>query len=101
MKPDAILEVEFYSAEDGGRINTLLEPGYSCVLKTSQKSGVDCRFLLEAVLNIEPHKSYEVAVKFLDPTPALANLQHQAEFNLWEGKIIGRGALLCVLREVE
>lgn len=93
MNPQIIAYVRLLPSVSGGRKGPTPSGKFGCVLRTEEKC-FDCRFLLDKIGSLVPGESYEVPIAFLDPANAIAWFQRGAEFELWEGKIIGSGKVI-------
>jgi len=92
MKYDAIIEVRFMTAEEGGRKTPVGGPFYACPLFV-EGQGFDCRLLLEGRC-LELGNVYEVPVKFMNSELALAKLAKGTGISLWEGRSVATGRIL-------
>jgi hypothetical protein len=93
MKPDAIIEVRFLTASEGGRHSNIVgEEFYGCPLFAEGKA-FDCRILLNG-RTLQLGETYELPVKFLNPSLALPKLSPGKPIKLWEGKDIAAGKIV-------
>lgn len=96
MKPDAIIRVRFLTPAEGGRANPIQGDRYGCPVMI-ESEGFDCRFVLDGPIHFDLGRTYDVAVKFLNPRLALKRLIEGKSVTLWEGKTIGEGRVLKVM----
>ena len=95
IKPDAIIEVRFKTADEGGRNTPVSGNFYSCPLFID-KEGFDCRLFIGNEL-IELGKWYRLPVKFLNRDYVISKLSPGKAITLWEGKDVASGRVLEVL----
>lgn len=101
MKSDAIILVRFLTPAEGGRRKSIPSEGYSCPIMINEQQGFDCRFVMKEPKLLELGKEYEIPLKFLDRSAALANLPVGTEISIWEGKRIGSGVVKTILVDSE
>jgi hypothetical protein len=97
MKPDAIINVRFFTTAEGGRSTAVEGRFYACPLFVENES-FDCRLLLEG-RRLELGATYEVPVKFLYRELALPKLAVAKEVVLWEGRNVAKGQVVEVVDE--
>ena len=95
MNPDAIINVRFKTADEGGRKTPLVGNFYSCPLFVDGE-GFDCRILL-GNQRIELGEWYHLPVKFLNRGFVVPKLAPGKPITLWEGKDVANGEVLEVL----
>ena len=95
MKPDAKINVRFFTTPEGGRTTAVEGQFYGCPLFVDNEA-FDCRLLLEG-RRLELGTTYEVPVKFLFPELALPKLAVGKEVLLWEGRNVARGQVIELL----
>jgi len=97
--PQAIIEVRFRTAEEGGRKSAIYPTPqknfYACPMGLEGEY-FDCRVYLEDEVKLEPGGTYRLRVRFLDPTLVLPRLRPGKEITLREGKIVAEGKVLQV-----
>jgi hypothetical protein len=92
MKPDAIIEVRFKTADEGGRKTPLIGEFYSCPLFVDGEA-FDCRIFLETRC-VEPGERHRLPVKFLHRDLVIHKLSPGKPITLWEGKHIAIGKVV-------
>jgi hypothetical protein len=97
--PDAIVDIELLSPHDGGRHTSIAADSYGCPIRFEDEY-FDCRMDMSGVGALSPGGSARVPVKFLNPHLIVPRLQPGSKFTLWEGKTIGQGKVVAVLRGV-
>ena len=97
MKPDATINVRFFTSSEGGRISAVEGQYYACPLFV-ENEGFDCRLLLNG-RRLELGKTYEVPVKFLYRELALPKLSAGKEVLLWEGRNVAKGVVVQVMTD--
>jgi len=97
MKPDAIINVRFLTAAEGGRNAAVEGQFYACPLFVDNE-GFDCRLLLEG-RRLELGSTYEVPIKFLYRELALPKLAAGKEVLLWEGRSVAKAQVVKVIDE--
>ena len=97
MKPDAFINVRFFTTAEGGRNAAVEGQFYACPLFVDNE-GFDCRLLLDG-RRFELGSTYEVPVKFLYRDLALAKLAVGDEVTLWEGRNVAKGQVVRVINE--
>jgi len=95
-EPDAIVEIELFATQDGGRHSALPLPQYGCPVEISGEY-FDCRVDLSEVGEILPGGKARVPIKFLYPEFVKPLLKFGLQFTLWEGRTIGSGRVVEVL----
>lgn len=96
LMPDAVIRVRFLTPEEGGRKSSIEGERYGCPIMVGEQ-GFDGRFVLEAGRCLEPGRTYDIKVAFLDPESALSVLQEETLISLWEGRTIAEGKILRLL----
>jgi hypothetical protein len=91
MKYDAMIEVRFRVAKEGGRQNDIKTDYYSCPVRIDGEY-YDCRIFLNNI-TITLGETYILPIKFLDRQLALPNLSPEKRITLWEGKDIADGII--------
>lgn len=92
MKTDAVIEVKFLTFDEGGRLEPLDAERYSCPLLVRGQA-LDCRFVLRAKTHFEPGVRHEIEIVFLNPGMARDVVREADAIELWEGRVIARGAV--------
>jgi hypothetical protein len=101
MKSDAIILLRLLTTTEGGRRTSIQAEGYSCPIMINEQEGFDCRFVMSEPRLLELGNEYEIPVKFLDRSAALASLAEGTEVSLWEGKKIASGVVKKILVDSE
>lgn len=94
MRTDAIADILFYKTSDGGRKSHIFGEFYACPIIINDV-GYDCRINIKGKL-IELGKCYELEITFLNRESAMKSIKVGKEFDIWEGKIIGKGAVKII-----
>ncbi|HSP15846.1 MAG TPA: hypothetical protein VLV78_13955 [Thermoanaerobaculia bacterium] len=97
--PDAIVDIELLSPEDGGRRTPIAADSYGCPIRFEDEY-FDCRMDLSGVGALPPGGGARVPLKFLNPDLIVPRLEPGSKFTLWEGKTIGQGKVVALLRGV-
>lgn len=97
MKPDAIINLRFFTTTEGGRSTAVEGQFYACPLFV-ENEGFDCRLLLEG-RRLELGSTYEVPVKFLYRELALPKMSVGKEVLLWEGRNVAKGQVVKIIEE--
>lgn len=97
MKPDAIINVRFFTLSEGGRNTAVEGQFYACPLFV-EGEGFDCRLLLGG-RRLELGTTYEVPVKFLYRELALPKLTVGKDVLLWEGRNVAKGEVVKIIDE--
>lgn len=95
MNPDAIIKVRFLTKLEGGRNEPISKMPYGCPLMINGQ-GYDCRFIANQHDCFKLGETYEIPIKFLNPSLALMSISESNEITLWEGKIIAKGHVIKV-----
>lgn len=88
--PDIIATIELASFGQGGRTSPMPARWFGCVMVVNGRNH-DVRLRLKQPL--QAGESRRVGIDFLDPGTALAHLRIGTTFGLWEGRIVGQGAV--------
>ena len=99
MEADVVVDVEFLSKEEGGRSGPTPATFLGCPFGIDGEY-FDCRLLLWEIGALSPGARARIPVAFLSPALVVPKLQAGKPFTLWEGKTIGRGTVVEVLRKV-
>jgi len=103
FSPDAIVRVRLFSSEQGGRQTSIPNIAYRCPVFFSEQreQANDCVFFFSQVgLSPEPGgANVDVPVMFLCPELVASLLHPGARFTLWEGRGIGEGEILEVIKK--
>jgi hypothetical protein len=97
-KLDAILHVRFLTTAENGRDKPIVSDKYGCPVMIDER-GYDCRFVLSEIKRFELGNSYDIAVKFMCPDIAKADLYEGADISLWEGKTIAKGKVIKIVED--
>ena len=91
IKPDIIVEVEFYKTEDGGR-KSPTDPNYFGCLFVIDNQKFDCRLLLNGIGSISPGETKDrIPVKFLNTELVMSKINLVNKFYLWDMRNIAEG----------
>ena len=90
--PDFQAVIKFFPSSEGGRKGATPGTFFGCPLSFSG-SLHDCRMLLDETGPIAPGEEKEVPIKMLDVDSVRGFLREGAEFEIWEGSIIGTGKI--------
>lgn len=92
IAPDFMAWIKFFPSSEGGRKGATPGTIYGCPLSFSG-SLRDCRMLLDEVGPIAPGDEKEVPIKMLDIDSAREFLHEGAEFEVWDGRVVGTGKI--------
>ncbi|MBX5463744.1 MAG: hypothetical protein IRZ28_21985 [Steroidobacteraceae bacterium] len=102
-KPDAIVRLTLRATHEGGRKSAIPRIVYRCPVffGDQRKDANDCAFYLDEVEGTaEPGgPSVIVPAKFFAPERVADKVRPGIKFALWEGRDVGEGEVLQVLRE--
>lgn len=94
MHSDAFLLIRLFTTHEGGRQSDISGQVYACPILIDGEA-FDCRmYLPEGGLKLGD--TYEVPVKFMNPSMVLPKLVPGKEVGIWEGKPIGIGSVVSV-----
>ncbi|MEW9900965.1 hypothetical protein ABWL39_20285 [Chitinivorax sp. PXF-14] len=96
ITPEIVVEITFLSTEEGGRQGQILGGEYRGILGVGNE-----HFSVRFFVPLEGSTLGSVqrfGVQFLVPQAALPHFPVGASFSVWEGKVIGHGKVLEVLR---
>lgn len=97
IDPDAIAEIRFFLPSQGGRrTNPKPSKFYTCPLFV-EGNGFDCRILTNEKI-IHLGTTYQFSIVFLNWDFASPHMKAGTQFLMWEGKNIGEGRILEVMR---
>ena len=97
VAPEIFVELNFLSASEGGRVSPISCGEYRGVLGV-EGGHFSVRFCVTSEQETAPGKSGKFGVQFLAPEVALPLFKVGVEFSVWEGKTIGHGRVLEVVR---
>jgi hypothetical protein len=97
VTPEIIVEITLYPSEVGGRKGAILQGEYRGVLGVGSEN-FSVRFFVPFEDGFSPSQTQRFGVQFLVPEAALPHFPAGAEFSVWEGRVIGSGRVLEVLR---
>ena len=95
VRPDAIIEVRFKTAGEGGRETSVAGDVYSCPILIDGR-GFDCRIFLGNMV-VDLGEYYQLPVRFLNRDLAISMLFPGKPITLWEGKDVADGKVLDIL----
>lgn len=95
ISPDITAQVELFTTEQGGRTGPTMAKHFGCPMKLGE-GYYDCRLLLAETGPLFPGEKRTVGIKFLDTDSVKLKLAMGVEFELWEGRKIGRGKIVGV-----
>ncbi|SJZ52147.1 hypothetical protein SAMN02745119_00872 [Trichlorobacter thiogenes] len=98
VKPEIVVEITLLTTEVGGRKNSIPEGEYRGVLGVGTEN-FSVRFFIPIECNLTPGATQQIGVQFLFPEIALPHFPVGATFTVWEGRIIGNGRVLEVLKQ--
>ena len=98
-EPDAIVELELLSRSAGGRSGPTPSTFLGCPFGIEGEY-FDCRLDFSDTGPLSPGGKARVPVVFLSPSLVIPRLRPGTAFTLWEGKIIGQGLVVEILRGV-
>ena len=103
MNADILIEVRFFTTEEGGRQTPLnLSKGefpFGCPFVFSDGEAFDCWLLFASEKVYEFGTPHQIPVKFLSWDLVKSKLTVGEAFTLWEGKTIATGKVLRILKE--
>jgi hypothetical protein len=99
-QPHIIADIEFLTTEEGGRRTTFTAEQYGCPFGFKGEY-FECRVDLSSVGPLPPGGHARVPIRFFHPELVLSRLVPGSSFTLWEGKTIGRGKVVDVVRSDE
>lgn len=94
--PDIIATIELAPLGAGGRASPMPARWFSCVMVVNGRNH-DIRLRLTQPL--QAGEARRVGIDFLDPNTALAGIRIGTTFGIWEGGIVGQGAVEIVETE--
>jgi hypothetical protein len=95
MKADAIIEVRFKTAAEGGRQGDIVGNYYGCPLVVDGEA-FECRLPLDGK-TLHLGETYELPVKFMNPDLVMPKLSPGVSVTLWEGKEIAAGKVISLV----
>ena len=102
LKADAIVRLTLRPTSDGGRKSAIPSIVYRCPVffGDEREAANDCAFFLDEIQDkAEPGgPPVIVSIRFLAPHLVADKLRPGAKFTLWEGRDVGEGEVLEVLR---
>lgn len=90
LNPDIVAKVKFYSAENGGKENSISMKVFPCIFVFEDKN-YECRLLLDQVGTVSPGDIKEIPIVFLCPENVIPLLKKGCAFYLRDGAIIASG----------
>lgn len=93
-QPDILARVRFRTLSEGGRSTNITGIWYSCPLFVDD-SFFECRVILGKELELGA--VYDIPIKLMNKSEAMAKLPIGQEFMLWEGIIVADGRVIKVL----
>lgn len=91
--PDIVANIELAPPSEDGRASPMPARWFGCVMVVDGRNH-DVRLRLAQPL--QAGESRRVGIDFLDPDTALAHIRIGTTFGLWEGRIVGQGAVEAV-----
>ena len=93
MKPDATIEVRFKTSAEGGRQGDVTGSYYACPLYVGGDA-FECRISLNG-LTLRLGETYQLGVKFMNPSLVVPRLYPGTAVSLWEGKEVAVGVVVA------
>jgi hypothetical protein len=100
MEADAIVDVELLSTAEGGRSGPTPATFLCCPFGIDDEY-FDGRLSLWETGGLSPGARARVPVVFLSPALVIPKIRPGQGFTLWEGKTIGSGTFVEVLRKLD
>ena len=98
VAPEISAEIFLLPTVSGGRREPLPEGEYRGVFGASEEEYFSVRFHVPQSGGLAAGQTSKFDVQFLAPEAALPHFPVGKEFAVWEGKVIGLGKVLAVLR---
>lgn len=95
--PEIVVEITLLPSEAGGREGVIRQGEYRGVLGIGREN-FSVRFFVPRSDGFAPSQVQRFGVQFLVPETALSHFPVGTEFTVWEGRVIGNGRVLEVLR---
>lgn len=95
ITPDFIALIKLFPSSEGGRAEATPENFFGCPLSFGG-SLHDCRMLLDEIGPIAPGEEKKVPIKMLNIDSVRELLRKGAEFNVWDGRIVGKGKIVKI-----
>ena len=99
VTPEIVVEITLLQTEVGGRKSPILQGEYRGVLGVGEEH-FSVRLFVPLEDGIAPGQVQQFGVQFLVPQAALPHFPIGVSFTLWEGRVIGHGQVIEVLRRV-
>lgn len=97
VAPEIVVEITLLPSEAGGRNSAILQGEYRGILGVGSEN-FSVRFFAPLEDGFSPNQTQRFGVQFLVPEAALPHFPVGTTFTVWEGRVIGNGRVLEVLR---
>jgi len=97
MRPEVRARIRLFTTAEGGRKGPILGPWFGCPTRIQDRY-FDCRLQAVPPGPIALGETVEVQLQFLCPELALPLLALGQPFALWDGRTIGEGTVLELLK---
>lgn len=94
--PDIVATIELAPSDAGGRASPMPARWFGCVMVVN---GRNHDIPLRLTQPLQTGEARRVGIDFLDPNTAIAHIRIGTTFGLWEGGIVGQGAVEIVKME--
>jgi len=98
VTPEIIVEITLLPTEGGGRQRAIHTGEYRGVLGVGAEN-FSVRFFVPMERSVSPGETQRFGAQFLFPETALPYFPVGATFTVWEGRVIGNGRVLEVLKQ--